>query len=107
LFLHHENRYEKLAHGLTIALQNNDLAGVEKYQNAETATTINRGVVGRIADRLAPLGKLKSVKETTPKDASDRTHEFDVVFEKGTVHEAMKLDPDDKMVHFRYDLVPQ
>jgi hypothetical protein len=105
LFGHRQNQYEKLAYNVTVALQNNNLDEVKKYQNAETATLINRGVVGRAADALAPLGKLKSVKETTPSGSPDRVHEFDVAFDKGTVHEKMKVDPDNKIVHFTYDRV--
>jgi len=105
IFGHHANQFEKLAYNVTAALQNNNLEEVKKYQNAETATLINRGVVGRAADTLAPLGKLKSVKETTPSGSPDRVHEFNVTFDKGEVHEKMKLDPDNKIVHFTYDRV--
>jgi len=100
----HENKYEKLASEITVALQNNDLATVEKYQNAETATMVNHGVVGRASDVLAPLGKIKRVKEITPAGAPARGHEFTVTFEKGVVDEKMRLDPDDKVVSFNYDL---
>lgn len=100
-----ENRYEKIAHGMTQALQNNDVGGVQKYQNAETATQVNRARVGRGADQLAPLGKLKKVKENTPAGDGDRVHEFDLTFANGTVHEKMKLDPQDKVVRFQYDVV--
>jgi len=100
-----ENRYEKIAHGMTQALQNNDVSGVQKYQNAETATQVNRARVGRGADQLAPLGKLKKVKENTPAGDGDRVHEFDLTFANGTVHEKMKLDPQDKVVRFQYDVV--
>lgn len=103
----HENAYEKIASGLTQALQNNDVAAVQKYQNAETATEINRGVVGRAADTLAPLGKIKSVKETTAKDAAPRVHDFTITFAKGTVREMMKLDPQDKIVAFHYEKIAQ
>lgn len=101
----HENKYEKLARNVTVALQSNDVDAVKKYQNAETATTVNRGIVGRAADRLAPLGKLKDVKEVTAQDAPDRVHEFDVTFERGTIHEKIKVDPDFKIVHFQYDKI--
>jgi hypothetical protein len=107
LFGPHENRYEKLARELTVALQSNDIDAVKKYQNAETATTITRGIVGRAADELAPLGKIKSVKELAPSGAADQTHEFTVVFDKGSVRERMKVDPDFKVVHFRYEKVTQ
>ncbi len=100
-----ENRYEKVADGMTRALQANDLAGVQKYQNAETATEVNRARVGHAADVLGPLGKLKHVKENTPAGDGDRIHEFDLTFANGTVHEKMKLDPQDKVVRFKYDIV--
>jgi len=96
----HENKYENLARELTVALQNNDLAAVDKLQNAETATHITRGIVGRWADRLVPLGKVKSVKEVTPSGAAARRHEFDVTFDKGRLHEDLQVDPEDKIVHF-------
>jgi hypothetical protein len=32
-------------------------------------------------------------------------HEFDLTFASGTVHEKMKLDPQDKVVRFQYDVV--
>jgi hypothetical protein len=102
LFGPHENRYEKIAREVTVALQNNDIETVKKYQNAETATLVTRGIVGRAADRLAPFGKLKSVKETTPSDAPDRVHEFNVTFANGAVIETIKFDPDSKIVHFGY-----
>ncbi|MFN2461078.1 MAG: hypothetical protein ABR591_10385 [Candidatus Velthaea sp.] len=101
----HENQYEKLARDVTVALQRNDVEAVKKYQNAETATHVNRGIVGRAADRLGPLGNLKSVKETTPSGAPDRQHEFDVAFDRGRLHESMKVDPEGKIVSFRYEPV--
>jgi hypothetical protein len=106
IFAPHENKYEKLARAVTVALQSNDVDAVKKLQNAETATTITRGIVGRAADRLAPLGKLKSVKEVTPQGGADRVHEFDATFDKGAIHEKMKVDPDFKIVHFQYDKIP-
>jgi hypothetical protein len=102
-FSHHANHYEILAGEVTAALQNNDLAAVEKYQNAETSTRVTRGVVGRAADVLMPLGKIKDVREQTPAGDGDRVHEFNVTFEHGTLHEKMKVDPDDKIVVFHYD----
>jgi hypothetical protein len=105
IFSPHENRYEKLANQLTVALQNNDVDAVRKLQNAETATMINRGVVGRAADVFAPLGKIKKVKETTPSDAPERVHEFEVSFDKGNVREKMKVDPDFKIVRFQYEKI--
>ena len=36
-------------------------------------------------------------------DDDTRVHQFDVTFDRGTVHETVKFDPDDKIVSFRYD----
>ena len=82
------------------------LATVKKYQNAETATQVNRARVGHAADVLGPLGRLQSVKEVTAKGAADRVHDFDLRFKNGGLHETMKLDPEDKIVRFNYQLVP-
>ncbi len=102
IFGHHENKWERIATGVTQALQKNDVAGVKQYQNAETATLVTASRVGRGADTLAPLGTLKTVKQTAVDDDT-RVHQFDVTFDKGTVHETIKFDPDDKIVSFRYD----
>ncbi|MGA2393327.1 MAG: hypothetical protein ABSH03_08265 [Candidatus Lustribacter sp.] len=106
IFAHHDTKYETIASQMTVALQNNDLAGVEKFQNAETATLVTHAIVGRDADAFAPLGKLQRVRETTvPADESaNRVHEFDATFDKGVVHETIRFDPDDKVVGFKYTL---
>jgi len=98
------NKYERIARGMTEALASNDVAKVKTYQNAETATEVNRARVGHAADVLAPLGKLERVHEVTPKDDPPRVHEFDLTFQHGSVHEKMKFDPDDKIVRFQYDV---
>ncbi len=95
-----ENRYEKIAHELTQAVQNNDIAGVQKLENAQTAVDMTRARLGRASDQLAPLGKIRHVKETTPPNGPPRAHEFEVTFEKGSAHEEITFDPQDKIVHF-------
>jgi hypothetical protein len=98
----HENTYERIARDVTVAIQHNDLDGVNKFQNAQTATTVNHERVGRAADVLAPLGAVKSVKQTAV-DNDTRVHDFDVTFEHGKVHERIQFDPEQKIVHFGYD----
>ena len=95
-----ENRYEKIAHELTQAVQNNDMAAVQKLENSETAAEMTRARLGRASDQLAPLGKIKRVKEVTPPNGPPRVHEFDVTFEKGAAHEQITFDPQDKVFHF-------
>jgi hypothetical protein len=102
IFGHHESAYEKIAREMTVALQNNDLAGVQKFQNAETKTLVTHTVVGRDADAFAPLGKLKDVRETSA-DNTRRIHQFDATFERGVVHETIRFDPENKVVGFKYE----
>jgi hypothetical protein len=97
---HHETGYERIARELTLALQANDLATVDKLQNSETRVHVTRAAVGHAADVFAPLGNLKTTRETT---ADGETHEFDATFDKGVVHETIQFDPDSKIVHFRFD----
>jgi hypothetical protein len=97
---HHETGYERVARELTLALQGNDIDTVDKLQNSETRVHVTRAAVGHAADVFKPLGDLKSVRETS---TEGETHEFDAVFDKGTVHETIQFDPDTKIVHFRFD----
>ena len=98
-----ENQYERIAHELTAAVQNNDYNAVAKLENAQTTVEMGRGRLGTAADKLAPLGKIKRVHENTPASDGPRVHEFDVTFDKGAVHEKIELDPDGKVYHFRWD----
>lgn len=100
VFSHHDTAYEKIAGEMTVALQNNDLAGVDKFQNAETATHVTRGIVGHAADVFAPLGKLVRVRETA---SAGEVHQFDATFANGVVHETIQFDPESKVVHFKFD----
>jgi hypothetical protein len=100
-----ENKYEKIAHEFTQALQSNDYAAAVKLQNSETAAQMGHGRIGHAADVLGRLGKIKSVKENTPPNDGDRVHEFDVQFQNGAVHEKIKFDPDGKIYRFNYNVV--
>jgi len=60
IFVHHDTKYETIATQMTQALQNNDLAGVEKFQNAETATLVTHAIVGRDADAFRTAGQIEA-----------------------------------------------
>jgi hypothetical protein len=98
-----ENRYEKIAHQFTQAVQNNDMAAAAKFENIGTAADTPRARFGLASDRFNTLGKIRRVKETTPSTDGPRVHEFDVVFDKGTVHEKIQFDPQDKIYLWHYD----
>ena len=98
----HENPYERIARDVTVAVQHNDFAAVNKFQNA--ATTVTRERVGRAADALAPLGDVKSVKQTAV-NADTGVYDFDLAFAHGKLHERIQFDRERKIVHFGYDHV--
>ncbi|MBV8367730.1 MAG: hypothetical protein JO036_02185 [Candidatus Eremiobacteraeota bacterium] len=99
----HENKYEHIAHEFTQDIQNNDYNAVVKFENPETVVNQTRGRFGHAVDVIAPLGKIEHVRETTPSDAPPRTHDFDVVFQNGSVHEHFTFDPTDKVFLFNFD----
>jgi len=103
-FFHHENSYERIARALTQAAQNNDMTAVKKLENSETAAEMTNERLGRAADAFRPLGELKRVHETAAQSDVPRLHEFDLTFANGAVHEKIQFDPDEKVVHFRYDI---
>jgi predicted Holliday junction resolvase-like endonuclease len=98
--MHHETSYEKVARELTDALQQNDIAAVDKLQNSETRAHVTRAAVGHAAEVFKPLDRLDRVRETA---VDGETHEFDAFFDKGTVHETIQFDPDNRVVHFKFD----
>ena len=101
LCAHRENSYEKLTHRVIEAVQRNDMAPVANDFNALTRAKLTRTSVARFSDQLAPLGKLKSVQENTPKDAAAGRHTFALHFEKGDRTATMVLDQDGKIAAFR------
>ncbi len=100
----HESKFEHISRELTEAVQSNDYTAVSKLENSETAAEMGHGRLGHAADVLAPLGKVRSVKDVTPAGDAPREREFDVTFEKGAAHETITFDPDDKVFHFGYNV---
>lgn len=98
-----ENRYEKIAHQLSQGIQDNDVAAVQKLENVGTAADMPRERFGKASDTFNRLGKIRRVKENTPAKDPPRTHEFDVTFDKGSVHEVIEFDPQGKIYTFKYD----
>lgn len=98
-----ENRYEKIAHEYTQAIADGNLAAAQKLMNSGTAADLSHQRFGAATDAFAALGKIRRAKENTPANDPPRVHEFNVLFEKGTVHEKMEFDPDGKIFHFHYD----
>jgi hypothetical protein len=106
LFAHRTSPNEKLVGRVLESIQRNDMAPVAKDFNAVTRDQFTRASVGRNADLLAPLGALKNVKETTPKDSPPRRHTFTAKFDKGALDVTMVLDSDGKITGFRFVPAP-
>lgn len=101
----HENKFEKMASDVTQAIQKNDSAALAKDFDATAREQMTRQRVGAASDALAPLGKLKSVKEDTPAGTADRVHMFVLTFDHGTAREQFKYDLDGKAEGFNYNQV--
>ena len=97
---HRENANEKLVGRIVESVQRNDMAPVAKDFNAVTRDQLTRGSVGRLSDQIVPLGKVKRVDETTPKDSPPRRHTFNVHFEKADWNAVMILDSEGKVTGF-------
>lgn len=96
----HESRQERLVTRIIAAVQNNDVSPVANDFDAQARESMTHEKVGHLADLLAPMGKLKSVEETTPKDAPARDHTYVAHFEKGDWQVSMPLDIDGKAEGF-------
>ena len=97
---HHESKQERLVTRIIIAVQHNDMTPVASEFDAQARESMTHAKVGRLADLLAPMGALKSVDETTPKDAAPREHEYLAHFDKGNWHVKMPVDIDGKAESF-------
>jgi hypothetical protein len=95
---HRPNSNEKLVAQVTEAVQRNDMAPVAKDFNAVTRDQLTRASVGRLSDQIAPLGKVKRVDETTPKDGPAKRHTFVVHFDKADWNAVMVLDSEGKII---------
>ena len=99
LATHHESRRERLVSRIVLAVQHNDMTAVASDFDATARKSMTHEKVGHLADLLAPMGKLKSVDETTAKDSGSR-HTYVVHFEKGDWEAVMPLDIDGKAEGF-------
>jgi hypothetical protein len=97
---HHESKQERLVTRIIASIQKNDMTPVQSEFDAQARESMTHEKVGHLADLLSPMGKLKSVDETTPKDAPPRVHEYVAHFEKGDWQVKMPIDIDGKAEGF-------
>jgi hypothetical protein len=96
----HESKQERLVTRIITAVQHNDMTPVSSEFDAQARESMTHAKVGHLADLLAPMGALKNVEETTPKDAAPRDHEYLAHFEKGNWQVKMPVDIDGKAESF-------
>jgi len=100
LTTHRESKQERLVTRIITAVQHNDMTPVANDFDAQARESMTHEKVGHLADLLAPMGALRSVDETTPKDAPPREHKYIAHFEKGDWEVSMPLDIDGKAEGF-------
>lgn len=96
----HESKQERLVTRVISAVQHNDMTPVAGDFDAQARESMTHEKVGHLADLLSNMGTLKSVEETTPKDAAPRDHEYIAHFEKGDWRVKMPVDIDGKAEGF-------
>jgi hypothetical protein len=98
-----QNKYEKEAQAITVAVMNNNMQPVQG--DIAERIKITRVQVAAMSDELNDAGKLVSLKETTT-NCPPGTHCFDVKFEKKAYVEHMRLDENGKVVDWNYVPAP-
>ena len=89
---------------MTVALQNNDLAGVREISERRD------GDGSDARDRRPRCRRVRAAGKTAarPRDARSRptgaSTNSTLTFDKGIVHETIRFDPDNKVVGFKYDV---
>lgn len=97
-----ENKYEKEADKITHAVMNNDLAPVKG--DLTPGLDISRVQIAAWSDELSAQGKLESIKEHQPCEAGPGWHCFDVKFEKHNYTEALAMDDQNKVTHWKFHM---
>lgn len=97
-----ESKYEKMVRAVTEAVQKNDMTPVDKDFNPIVRVKLTRVSVAQLSDEIAPLGKIKHVQETSPKEEADKGHHtFVIHFDKGDREARMGLDSEGRIDVFR------
>ena len=97
-----QNKYEKEADKITHAVMNNDLGPIKN--DLSPGLNITRVQIAAASDELSAQGKLISIKERQPCDAGPGWHCFDVKFEKHNYAEALAMDDQNKVTHWRFHM---
>ena len=94
-----ESGNERLVARVVEAVQRNDMAPVRNAFDAAAQKSMTYERVGRLADLLAPMGKLISIEEIAAKDDGDR-RVYVLHFQHGDWRAMMPLDGHGKVTGF-------
>lgn len=94
-----ESGNEQLVTRVVEAVRHNDIAPVRDAFDATAQKSMTFERVGRLADMLAPMGKLISIEEIVPKESGDR-RVYVLHFEHGDWRAMMPLDGHGKVTGF-------
>lgn len=95
----HESGNERLVERVIQAVQHNDMAPVRDAFDAAAQQSMTHERVGRLADLLAPMGKLVSIEEIAPKSNGERRI-YVLHFQHGDWRAMMPLDEQGKVTGF-------
>jgi hypothetical protein len=90
---------ERLVARVVEAVQHNDIAPVRDAFDAAALKSITHARVGRLADLLAPMGKLISIEEIPP-SRNDDHRVYVLHFQHGDWRAMMPLDAHGKVTGF-------
>ena len=94
-----ESGNEQLVTRVVEAVRHNDIGPVRDAFDAAAQQSMTFERVGRLADLLAPMGKLISIEEIVPKESGDR-RVYVLHFEHGDWRAMMPLDGHGKVTGF-------
>ena len=96
---HQSGSGERLVERVIVAVQQNDIAAVKDNFDSAAQASMTYERVGRLADLLAPMGKLLGVSEMMPKTSGEH-RVYLVRFEHGEWEAMMPLDNHGKVTGF-------
>jgi hypothetical protein len=100
-----ESGNERLVARVVEAVQRNDMAPVRNAFDAAAQKSMTYERVGRLADLLAPMGKLISIEEIAAKGHGDR-RVYVLHFQHGDWRAMMPLDGHGKVTGFAMQRMP-
>ncbi len=88
------------ADSVTKSVYNNDVDGVTSNFDDQLKSTVSRGEVGTLSDKMHALGDYKGLTFINA-DNSKNEYTYRANFDKGAMNVVIKVDPDGKLSAYR------